>query len=1095
MWRQTHPDPGADACRACGEVALPAASFCASCGTPLRPECFTCGREIPREARFCPWCGSYVAALGQNEPASELPATGEIPRGERRIATALFADLVEYTTLSEVLDPEEVAGAMNRLKLAATRIVEGYGGTLNQFAGDEVMALFGVPRAHDDDPVRAVRSAFELHAAVRELGDELAPRTGRGLRLHTAINTGLMIIQRRDRRDGVYGVTGDTINTAARLAREATRDEVLAGPDTWRAIRDHFDGESLGPLRLRGKAEPIAAYRVLRPAARRRPVPERDIEGLRGRRAELEMLRGAFDVACSGRAQLVAVSGEPGVGKTRLFQEFAASIAPQQLVLRGQCPSFGAVAPYQPFRDVLRDALLPSEGQGSELERAVSRVRALGSGCEAHLPSLLALLSLPVGSASAGETVGDRLHEANLLALHALLGALARERSVVLVLEDWHWADPASESALEHLARSLDCERLLVLVNFRSQHEPAWASRALRVDLAPLGVEDTRAIVQRFLGEVSDPLLRRIQERTGGNPLFIEELCQSVREFGADRGIAPQRVITDLVPDTVAAVVRTRIDRLTPAQIHVLKLASVLGEEFSRALLEKLSGPGQNIDAPLEGLVRAELLHERADGATYRFKHAVVQEVAYAMLLHQRRRALHAAVGHLIEERAGARVEEQIERLAHHYARSGEREKAVFYLERAGDKAATSGAIVQALAHYREAVGILDELTQTPAQMKQRIALSQKLASVAIYRPGLGVRAVLERSCQLAQQLGDARAERRCLYWVGWLDASLGRWREALSEFERCAALAAAESDHRLLTRLDSSIGQALYHMGEFDSAVTHLERLVERRCAIPTDPASGPVVAQALAYLALIDAERGRFELAEKRFDQALELAEISGQLQLEGALRCIRLVVDAYRGNFAACVAASDELASRAQRIGSTYMLAMSHSIGGYARYMLGEHSEGVAAMREGVGALERAENALTLSLPLAFLASALSAIGSLDEAENLALRALERSEQLLDRMGEPAARRVLFSVAGRRAPQGSPEVDAALETAVATARRFGSPREEALTWLRAAELMSQAWSPEWRREVLLDCATRFEALQMPWFRERVEGMLARA
>ncbi|HVN40169.1 MAG TPA: AAA family ATPase [Myxococcota bacterium] len=1095
MWRQHH-DQDPDACRACGEIALPAASFCASCGASLRPECFACSREIPREARFCPWCGSYVAAArGPNEPASDLPATEEIPRGERRIATALFADLVEYTTLTEVLDPEEVASAMNRLKHTATRIVEGYGGTLNQFAGDEVMALFGVPRAHDDDPVRAVRAAFALHAAVRDLGDELAPRLRRSLRLHTAINTGLMIIQHRDRRDGVYGVTGDTINTAARLAREATRDEVLAGPDTWRAIRDHFEGESLGPLRLRGKAEPIAAYRVLRPAARRRPSPERDFEGLRGRHAELETLRVAFDVACGGRAQLVAVSGEPGVGKTRLFQEFAASVSPQQLVLRGQCPSFGAVAPYQPFRDVLRDALLPSGGHGPELERAVSRVRALGSGCEAHLPSLLALLSLPVrSSANPAEVVSDRLHEANLLALHALLRALARERSVVLVLEDWHWADPASESALEHLARSLDCERLLVLVNFRSQHEPSWASRALRVDLAPLGVEDTRAIVQRFLGEVSDSILRRIQERTGGNPLFIEELCQSVRDLGVDPGMAPQRVIADLVPDTVAAVVRARIDRLTPAQVHVLKLASVLGEEFPRALLEKLCGTERSIDAALEGLVRAELLQERADSATCRFKHAIVQEVAYAMLLHQRRRSLHAAAGRLIEERAGARVEEQIERLAHHFARSDEREKAVFYLERAGDKAAASGAIVQALGHYREAVAIVDELVSTPGQMKRRIELSQKLASVAIYRPGLGVRAVLERSCLLAQQLGDTRAERRCLYWVGWLDASLGRWRDALAGFERCVELATAEGDRRLLARVDSNIGQALYHMGEFDSAVIHLERSIERRRATPSDPASGPVAAQALAYLALIDAERGHFDLAEKRFDQALELAEISGRLQLEGALRCIRLVAEAFRGSFSACTAAADELASRARRIGSTYMLAMSHSLGGYARYMLGEHSDGVAAMREGVGMLEGAENVLTLSLPQACLAGALSAIGSLDEAESLALRALERSERLLDRMGEPAARRVLFSVAARRAPKGGPEVDAALETAVATARRFGSPREEALTWLRAAELMAEAWSPAWRREVLLDCATRFETLQMPWFRERVEEMLAR-
>ncbi|TMA23401.1 MAG: cyclase, partial [Deltaproteobacteria bacterium] len=559
------------ACPACNAAVLPDTAYCSACGAPLSQRCESCRRGIPGDARFCPYCG---APAGRG--ARERSAQPEIPHGERRNATVLFSDLSGYTALNQALDR-----VLNRLKAEATRIIEVYGGTVNQFVGDEVMALFGVPRAHDEDPRRAVRAAIDLHDHVRTVGDRLAPQLGSALRLHTGVNTGLMITQLRDRRDGVYGVTGDAINTAARLAAAAGDDEIWIGPETYRAVRTAFDTESVGALSLRGRSEPLLTHRVLRaPPAGAAPPGARLTEFV-GRRAEMEILARCFDDARAGHGRLVGIAGEPGIGKTRLCDEFALGLPADALVLRGQCSPFGSVAPYEPFREVLRSALLSPDGEGSEADRVVARVESELPACAEHLPTLLGLLSLHSDTHPIPVADADRSQIAILSALQALLAALAQSRPVVLLLTDWHWADPASEPALYHLAETVAARRLLVVVNFRSYYHPHWAATAVRIDLPPLNASDTRPIVHRIVGaDASDALVERIFERTSGNPLFVEELSKALVDFGSAGGLDAEKLVESVVPDNVAAVLRARIDRLPSPCIELLRLASVLGASF-----------------------------------------------------------------------------------------------------------------------------------------------------------------------------------------------------------------------------------------------------------------------------------------------------------------------------------------------------------------------------------------------------------------------------------------------------------------------------------------------------------------------------------
>jgi hypothetical protein len=348
------------------------------------------------------------------------------------------------------------------------------------------------------------------------------------------------------------------------------------------------------------------------------------------------------------------------------------------------------VAPYEPFREVLRAALLGDGDEGHEADHVIARVLRELPGCGEHLAILLGLMSLRSDAYPFPAADAERSQTAILAALQAVLGQLAETRPVVVVLTDWHWADAASEHALDHLVEGIASRRLLLVVNFRSHYQPPWATSAVRLDLPPLGVDDARPIVQRIVGDgASADLVQRIYERTGGNPLFVEELSRTLADLGSTGATDAETLVDGVVPDNVAAVLRARIDRLPPACIEVLKVASVIGESFALAVLRDVSEL-ERVDAAIDELVHAGLV-QPVDGDGLRFKHALVRDVAYELLLLRRRRALHGAVGCVIERREADRLDEHVERLAHHFARSDDLDKAVLYLVRSGDKAGRDG--------------------------------------------------------------------------------------------------------------------------------------------------------------------------------------------------------------------------------------------------------------------------------------------------------------------------------------------------------------------------------------------------------------------
>lgn len=1087
-------------CPSCGHPNTPEAGNCPACGEPSWPRCSHCGRAAPADAAYCPSCGRRLRDRAETPAAPEGAPLG---RAERRTATVLFSDLSGYTALNEALDPEDVALVMGQIKDAATRIVESHGGMVNQFVGDQVMALFGVPTAHDDDPVRAVQAALALHAFVRELAVELAPRVGRRLSLHTSVNSGLLVAERRDQREGVFAVTGDAINTGARLVEVAGADEVVVGPATYRAVTPFFATVSLGPVPLRGKLEPVEVHRILGVVARTRfeAAQRRGLTPLVGRAREIALLRASLCALSEGRGGLVTVSGQPGIGKSRIFHEFReVAESESTFVHQARCEPFGLVAPYAPFVELLRDGLgLRKEDSADELiAKSVDRIRAIGGGLEQHLAVFLHLLSLrseahAVTPATSGEALRQAIHRA----LEALLMARAAERPVVLLLEDWHCADPASELALRHLLRLLPEQRVLFAINFRSHFRPEWiVEQRTAVELEPLAIDETEALIQALLErDVPAPWLRSLCERTGGNPFFIEEACRAVSESGVLRSRPNSQALESALrlPETVEAVVRARIDRLDPRSLSVLRMASVLGRDFTLPLLRRLES-GEDLSSCLARLGEAELVEEVRLGSeiVHRFRHGITQQVAYESLLRRDRRALHDSVGRAIETHfAGPRLEAHFEELAHHFSLGDDRSRALFYLECAGSKAAASFALEQARANYAAAVGLLAQLEPTRERAVKRIDLTFRWGQAGWYGPTAEQIAALDQAQCLARELGDRDRELHSIYFTGWLLYTMGDSARAIECFERCIAMA-DPADARMLSQLYCNLGQNLASDVDYDRALAYLEKGIALRKQAFPESWRTIGMAYALAYMALVEADRGDFEASERHMQEALAIIAPMAHGSALSSINQVRAMAAVMRGDFENALEHAALGRRLANEIGAPPNYAMALAIEGWARFRGRGDKDGIETLLDGLRQMEAAGTQLAASLYLACLGEALARAGEGARGAEYARLALERA-RWGDRIGETAGWRALALAQLRGAAGGWEGACISLERARELAQAKGSPRELALTELVSAECLRERGEPRRACEHVERAVANLHALRMPWYEARARELAA--
>ncbi len=756
--------------------------FCEECGTRMELRCPGCGAELPPGRKFCGQCGRDL------EGKDVIGRIGPPIGGERKHITALFSDLSGYTAMSERLDPEEVKEIMSRVFGEIAQVITKYEGFIERFVGDAVLAFFGVPRAHEDDPVRAIRAAKEIHDLVEDMSPQLEKKVGGPLSMHTGINTGLVVTGQVDLEKGTHGVAGDTINVASRLVDLARSGEILVGPETYRQALGHFTFETLEPSKVKGKAEPVRMYKVLSP--KEQPAKIHRVRGLRadlvGRKVEMAQLGESVRQLRDGRATICFVCGDAGTGKSRLVEEFKAALDLEVVQWReGHAYAYSQNIPYFPLIDLLNRAFHIEEGDPPErvrykIESGIEGMLGKKGDVIPYIGSLYALAYPEV------EGVSPEFWKLRLRgAIGEILSALAQRGPTVVCLEDLHWADPSSLDLLRFLLLEFRYPALFLCVyrppfSLFTGHELSGMGKSYQeIRLQDLSASEAQDMMESLLKSTAIPreLRHFVQEKAEGNPFYLEEVINSLIEtetLSRDNGgwWLTKPIGEADIPSTIHGVISARLDRLEREAKRVLQEASVIGRTFLYDILERITDLKDQVVGYLTSLERVDLIRTRSvqPDLEYIFKHALTQEVVYEGLLKKERQAIHERIGLVMEGVFHDRLPEFYETLAFHFKQGRSLGKAVDYLVKSGEKSWRRYALEESHQYFREA---FDLLSYRPTKTEEALLIDLLIKWAAVYNHRgdyRGLADLLRAHRDVAESLDDRV---RLGMFYGWLGFAL----------------------------------------------------------------------------------------------------------------------------------------------------------------------------------------------------------------------------------------------------------------------------------------------------------------------------------
>lgn len=1023
-------------CAACG-CAHPDAttSVCSRCGAPLARACPACGQTVAADARYCSACGGLLPA----RPAIPAAATGPAPLeytpahlaerildaqaalaarggasdGERKTVTALFADLASSTALIHALDPEDARRLLDPVLELMMEAVHHYEGYVTKLLGDGLLALFGAPIAHEDHACRALYAALRMQEAMRRYADGLRAGQGVALALRVGVNTGEVIVRaiRTDDLRTDYDPVGPTIHLASRLEGIALPGSVIASASTHRLAQGWFTFRALGATPVRGLPEPLPVYELLGPGALRtrlQLMASRGLAAFVGRRAELERLARVWaGVGTAAGGALVALAGEPGVGKSRLLHEFRLGAVPAAQVLETGPVAHGKAWPWLPLIELLTDYAHIDAGDDARTRggKLSSRVLALDPALDAELPWLLHLLGLDAGLPALAQMDPQSLRQRLFEALARLLRRLARERPLLLIVEDLQWLDADTEAWLAWLAPRLASLPVLLLVDYRPEYRDDWlvAAGALRLRLEALGTTEAGALLDTLLGPAAELAALRagLLERTDGNPFYLEEVVQTLAGEGVLAGargnyrLAAAAGAARLahLPPTVQGVLAARIDRLDAADKALLQTLAVIGRHLPWSLIARVTAqPEALLKLRLARLQAGEFIHALPawPETGYRFRHALTQEVAYGSLPGGRRAALHVQTAQAIEALYPERLDEHCAELATHYRLGGDAPRAIDWLLRAGLQARRRAASVEAESHLDAALALTLVQPPGPARDRRELELQLALGSVRMLTQGYaapGVEQAYLRTLALIETLDEPAGLFPALFGLRTLCHVRGELVRAQALGARLLELAQRSGDAGLLIEAHRAYGASLFNRGELRAALGHMTRTLALH-----DPHAHRghglvygVDAGVLghAFTGWLRWHLGEPDAARREALHALELARADGLAHVEASALVFAAEVHQHCGDRPRTRALAEAAIALADEHGFPLWSAWGGLLRGWALAAGGETDAGIAAMQAGLIAYARHGAALWRPHFLELLAETCLHAGRLVEA----------------------------------------------------------------------------------------------------------------
>ena len=902
-------------CPECSFENREGARFCKECGHKLELACPDCGNPFEVGTKFCDECGHNLRKAGETvsidytEPQSYTPkhlaekilTDRSAIEGERKLVTVLFADVAGFTSISEKLDPEEVHQFMDGSFKILMDEVHRHEGTINQFTGDGIMALFGAPVAHEEHAQSACRASLAIQKAMTPYGEKIERETGAEFKMRIGLNSGQVIVGSiGDDLRMDYTAVGDTTNLAARMESAARPGGILVSKNTQRLAREYFEFEALDRLEVKGKEEPQEVFVLVKASDVGTRFGASVAKGLTrfvGRRNSLNFLHEIYERAAAGSGQVVGMVGEAGVGKSRLLLEFRNRLSPDTYTyLEGQCLHYGEAIPYLPVRDILKSFFGIEVGDREFIlkKKIRDRVLVLDKTLENALPSFHELLSVKSDDEKYLKLEPLVKREKVFEAIRDILILESGKRPIIITVEDLHWIDRTSEEFLDYLIEWLANTRIMLILLYRNEYRHQWGSKTYynRIGLDHLGPESSVELVRAMLegGEVASELKELILSRSAGNPLFMEEFTHTLLENGSiqekDHCFFLNRDMTEIqVPETIQGIIAARMDRLEDNLKRTMQVASVIGRDFAFGLLQTIMGMREELKSYLLNLQGLEFIYEKQlfPELEYIFKHALTKEVAYNSLLLKHRKEIHEKIGRAIEEIYADRLEEFYEMLAYHYMKSENHEKAYDYLHRSGNRATDRHSPWEAFNFYRQAASALNSLPESEHNNKKLIEIYLALHTpmVILGHPEDSFQ-MLKEGERLSREAGD---EKSLAYFWSYLVNYYGHKMDIVSGLkygEDGFRLAEKLNDLELMASTAGDLCYAYQAIGEHSKVIDLAPRIIkalEREdktierlgWSVPVYPALCTVTGYSMGEL-------GNFGDGEAMLQKGLSAAERTG-------------------------------------------------------------------------------------------------------------------------------------------------------------------------------------------------------------------------